>query len=348
MHPSVLLVGNFLSASNCTRAVGEELAVRLANRGYAVRTASGQRARVCRLLDMVATVLRYRAGYRVAQVDVYSGAAFLYAEAVAGLLRLLRKPYVLTLHGGNLPTFGRRWPERVRQLLQAATVVTTPSLYLLERLRHYRGDILLLPNAVDVRAYPFRVRERPQARMVWLRAFDRIYNPDLAPAVLARVAASSANAQLTMIGRDKKDGSLEETKRVAAALQVQGRLTFPGAVPKDDVPTWLAAADVFLNTTDVDNTPVSVLEAMATGLCIVSTNVGGIPYLLEDGRDALLVPPRDPEAMAGAVRRILTEPGLASALSQNARAKAEKLDWSVVLPQWEDLFSNLSRRSSIS
>jgi glycosyltransferase involved in cell wall biosynthesis len=213
MRPSVLLVGNFLSASTCTRAVGEELATRLADQGYPVRTTSSRRARVCRLLDMVATVLRYRARYQVAQLDVYSGAAFLYAEVVAGLLRLLRKPYVLTLHGGNLPTFARRWPQRVRQLLQAATVVTTPSPYLQERLRHYRSDIHLLPNAVDVRAYPYRVRERPRARLVWLRAFHRIYNPDLAPAVLARVAAGVGDARLAMIGPNNGDGTLEKCHR---------------------------------------------------------------------------------------------------------------------------------------
>lgn len=346
MQPSVLLVGNFLSASTCTRAVGEELAVRLADRGYAVRTTSGRRGRVCRLLDMVTTVLRYRACYAVAQVDVYSGAAFLYAEAVAGLLRLLRKPYVLTLHGGDLPTFGRRWPQRVRQLLQAATVVTTPSPYLLERLRHYRSDIRLLPNAVDVRAYPFRLRERPRARMVWLRAFHRIYNPDLAPAVLARVAAGFGDARLTMIGPNKGDGTLEKVRRAAAALQVEDRLTLPGGVAKRDVAAWLDAGDVFLNTADVDNTPVSVIEAMAAGLCIVSTNVGGLPYLLEDEHDALLVPPRNSEAMAQAVERVLHEPGLAARLSRNARAKAEQFDWASILPQWETLLLRVAGASA--
>ena len=95
--------------------------------------------------------------------------------------------------------------------------------------------------------------------------------------------------------------------------------------------------DIFLNTTNVDNTPVSVLEAMACGLCIVTTNVGGIPHLLEHEHDALLVPSDDPAAMAAAVRRILTETGLAARLSHHARAKAERMDWSVVLPQWESL-----------
>jgi glycosyltransferase involved in cell wall biosynthesis len=84
----------------------------------------------------------------------------------------------------------------------------------------------------------------------------------------------------------------------------------------------------------VDNMPVSVLEAMACGLCVISTNVGGIPYLLEHEHDAMLVPPNDPEAMAAAVRRLLHEPELSARLSANARAKAAQCDWSVVLPQW--------------
>jgi glycosyltransferase involved in cell wall biosynthesis len=343
MHRNVLLVGNFLPASLGVQNVGQDLAVHLASAGYSVRTTSSRERRAIRLIDMVRDVWGERRRYETAQIDVFSGNAFVFAEVVSTLLRLLRKPYVLTLHGGDLPSFGRRWPRRVKRLLRNATAVTAPSRYLREQMRGYRDDIRLLPNAVEVSAYPFHIREHPRPRMLWLRAFHRIYNPTLAPAVLARVAASSPNAQLTMIGRDKKDGSLEETKRAAAAFRVQDRLAFPGAVPKDEVPTWLATADIFLNTTDFDNTPVSVLEAMAAGLCIVSTDVGGIPHLLEDGRDALLVPPRDPEAMAEAVRRILNEPGLAATLSQNARAKAEKLDWSVVLPQWEHVFSSLSR-----
>jgi glycosyltransferase involved in cell wall biosynthesis len=346
MRPNVLLIGNFLAGTLGVQSVSAELAVRLASSGYSVRTTSNRRRQAIRLLDMVRDVLGERRRYEVAQIDVFSGPAFVFAEVVSALLTLLGKPYVLTLHGGDLPTFGRRWPRRVERLLRSAPAVTAPSRYLREQMREYRDDIRLLPNAVEVSAYPFHIREQPRPSMLWLRAFHRAYNPKLAPAVLARVAASFPNARLTMIGRDKKDGSLQETKRAAAALQVQGRLAFPGAVPKDDVPTWLAGADVFLNTTDVDNTPVSVLEAMAAGLCIVSTNVGGIPHLLEDGCDALLVPPRDPEAMAEAVQRILTEPGLAAGLSRNARTKAEKLDWSVVLPQWEDLFGSLTRRKS--
>jgi len=112
-------------------------------------------------------------------------------------------------------------------------------------------------------------------------------------------------------------------------------------VRKEDVPEKLADADIFLNTARIDNTPVSVLEAMASGLCVVSTNVGGISYLVRAEREALLVSPNDAEGMAEAVRRIIIEPDLSRRLSYNARRKAEQLDWSIILPRWEKLLSSV-------
>jgi glycosyltransferase involved in cell wall biosynthesis len=211
-------------------------------------------------------------------------------------------------------------------------------------MRPLRADLRLLPNPVSLDAYEFRERASARPRLVWLRSFHDIYNPTLAPKVLARLAAEFPDASLVMVGRDKGDGSFARTRQVAAELGVSGRISFPGGVRKRDVPAWLARGDIFLNTTDVDNTPVSVIEAMASGLCVVSTNVGGVPYLLEDGRDALLVPPGDEEAMAAAVRRVLTDPALAARLSRNARRKAEQFDWSLVMPQWAALLASSAVR----
>jgi glycosyltransferase involved in cell wall biosynthesis len=175
------------------------------------------------------------------------------------------------------------------------------------------------------------------SELVWLRAFHEMYNPMLGPAVLARLISEYPEARLTMIGPDKGDGSLERTRRAAAVLGVSGACRFVGGVEKREVPAWLAKGDIFLNTTNVDNAPVSVIEAQAAGLCVVSTNVGGIPYLLENEKDALLVAPCDARAMAEAVRRLLVEPGLAASLSQNGRLKAERFDWSYIVPEWESL-----------
>ncbi|NIS68854.1 MAG: glycosyltransferase [Proteobacteria bacterium] len=341
-HPGVLIVGTFISNSIANRSVCEDLAARLAASRWAVVTTSSKLSRIPRLLDMVNTIWSKRSEYSVAQVDVYSGLAFVWAEIVCFILRVIGRPYILTLHGGNLPRFARRWPLRVRILLRSAAAVTTPSPYLQNQMKSHCDSPLLLPNALDLSAYRMRLRNQPGPRLVWLRAFHAMYNPTLAPRVVAQLAEEFPDTYLIMIGPEKGDGSLESVQQLAQKLGVPNRICFSGGVSKEEVSGLLDDGDIFLNTTNVDNTPVSVLEAMASGLCLVSTDVGGIPYLLKHEHDALLVPPDGPENMADAVRRILTEPGLAEHLSRNARMKAELFDWSVILPQWKNLFTEIA------
>jgi glycosyltransferase involved in cell wall biosynthesis len=341
LRKSILLIGNFLSLQGANRTMAEEFALRLKNATWSVLTASSYCFRPLRLLDMLWTVLFRRLEYQVAYVEVYSGMAFLWAEVVCQLLDMLRKPYLLTLHGGNLPSFAHRWPSRVRRLLRNANIVTAPSRYLQEELRFYRENIVLISNPLEIKNYRFHLRSTPGPHLVWLRAFHNIYHPEMVPLVIANLRSSFPEIILTMIGPDKKDGSLRETQMLIEKIGLQKNIEIVLGIPKSKVPEYLEDADIFINTTNVDNTPVSVLEAMACGLCVVSTNVGGIPYLLNNEKDALLVPPNDPEAMATAVRRILTEPGLAARLSQNARCKVEQFEWSVILPQWEALFSEI-------
>lgn len=341
---AVLLTGNFLSTSVGSRGVCEELATRLSAAGWRVITASSKRNRVARLADMVATAWGRRGQYAVAQIDVFSGPAFAWAEAVAWTLRRAHKPFVLTLHGGNLPQFAHRWPGRVRHLLEAAAVVTTPSRYLLEAMQSYRAELELLPNALDLEAYPFRLRQAVRPRLVWLRAFNAIYNPALVSRVIARLTGELPDVAATMIGPDKGDGSLAHTQQTAAELGVAERISYAGRVTKADVPGHLARGDIFLNTADIDNAPVSVVEAMACGLPVVSTNVGGIGHLLRDRVDALLVPPDAPAAMADAVRRLVDDPALAARLSAAGRDATMGRDWANLLPCWERLLSAVAER----
>jgi glycosyltransferase involved in cell wall biosynthesis len=341
-QPRILLIDNFLSSTVGNRGVCEDLAVRLRTRGWQVLTTSDKPSRLPRLWDTLRTIWRRRRSYTIAHVAVYSGMAFRLAEAACFALRRAGKPYLATLHGGNLPPFARKNPERVTRLLRSAVAVTAPSRYLIEQMQPYRSDLRFLPNPLDLAHYPFRLRERPEPRLVWLRAFHRIYNPSLAPRVVARLADRFPEVRLTMIGPDKHDGSLSAMQRVAGDLGVAPRITWLGAVPKWEVPCGLEKGDIFLNTTNIDNTPVSVMEAMACGLCVVSTDVGGLPYLLRHEENALLVPSDDPVAMAHAVGRVLAEPGLAARLSRLARREVEPFDWSVVLPQWDRLLAEVA------
>lgn len=338
----ILLVGNFLSAKGKNRGVSEDLACRLSANGWAVVTTSSYTYGLLRLLDMLYTTWCRRLEYDVAHIDVFSGNAFYWSEAVAYSLRLLKKPIVLTLRGGNLPIFAKRRPIRMNRLLNLATTVTAPSNYLLEAMQQFRNDVILLSNPLDLDKYPFRLRSNPQPKLVWLRAFHKIYRPELTLFVLKELFHNHPNAFLNMIGPDKGDGSLQKVLAIVEELTINQSVQFSGKIPKNEVAKWMNTGDIFLNTSDVDNTPISVIEAMACGLCIISTNVGGIPYLLDHEHNALLVPPNNPSAMVKAVNRVLTEEGLAEKLSRNARVKSEQFDWSIILPKWKSLFEDVA------
>jgi glycosyltransferase involved in cell wall biosynthesis len=337
----LLIVGVFVSAWRPYRGVCEDLAAQLSECGSSLVTTSRKKSRFLRIVDMLVTTWRHRGAYAAAQVDVYSGWAFVWAEAVCRLLQWLKKPYILSLHGGNLPTFASLHPKRVRKLLNSAAAVTVPSGYLLSGLRDFREDVRLIPNPIAIERYPFRLRRPLQPRLIWLRAFHDLYEPVLAPRVLAQLLGDHPDATLTMVGPDRGDGSYLRTQSEAAHMGVANRVEFVGGVTNADVPRWLNLGDIFLNTARVDNTPVSVMEAMACGLCVVSTNVGGIPELLEDEQDALLVPVGDVPRMTAAVLRLLADGVLAERISIAARRKAERLDWKRILPLWTNLFESI-------
>ncbi|MDA1313255.1 MAG: glycosyltransferase family 4 protein [Acidobacteria bacterium] len=338
-----LFVGNLLSATLGNRGVCEDLTEGLRRRGWRLVTTSSRPGRVARLADMLATSWRKRRLYAVAHVDVFSGPSFLWAEAVCVLLRLIGRPYVLTLHGGNLPAFAHLNPVRVRRLLRSAAAVTTPSPYMVRRLKEYRDDIELLPNAVDPRQFSFRHRPNPGPKLIWLRAFHWDYNPQLAVETVAVLKDQFPGVELLMYGADRGDGSLAATRQAAQRLGVARHVRISGAAPFSEVPRRLDEADIFLNTTDCESFGVSVVEAAAAGLCIVSTNAGALPSIWSDGDDALLVPQRDPAAMAAAVRAILVEPGLGGLLSSNARRSAGRFERESILTRWEGLLNRAGR-----
>ena len=338
---AILFIGNHLSRLNQNPSLTEELSQKLEVIGWGVLLSSRRQNKILRLMDMAGTILIKSRQYDIAEVDVFSGQAFLWAEFCTSLLCLQKKPVVLTLHGGNLPEFSAKHPNRVRKLLKKAAIITVPSRYLHETMKQYRADLRIISNAIDINQYQYSQKINPRPELIWLRAFHKMYNPELAIHVLHQLHQEFPTMKLVMVGPDKGDGSLQSAINLVSDYGFEYFVQFPGSVSKTEVPVWLNKGDIFLNTTNVDNTPVSVIEAMACGLCVVSTNVGGIPYLIDNGSDGILTSPDNLEEMAEAVKSLLINPSLASEISKNAREKVEEFDWSKVIPLWEDIFESL-------
>jgi len=232
-------------------------------------------------------------------------------------------------------------------VLRRADAIVAPSAYLVEQLglaarAANRGEnhIRVIANILEIEQYPYRHRATVRPRLLWMRTFHEVYHPQLAVEALAHLRRTHPEATLTMAGQDK--GLLEAVVALALEYGLSDAVRFPGFLDAPAKAREFATHDIYLNTNRVDNMPVSVVEAMAFGLPVVATAVGGIPYLLRDGATALLTPDGDATAMADAVRRLLAEPGLAGALSAAGRDLAGSCAWEATRPQWLKLFEEIA------
>jgi glycosyltransferase involved in cell wall biosynthesis len=300
--------------------------------GYQVVRASAVKRPITRTAHQILSLLRWRR-LDVTVIAVFSGPSFFIAEFGSFLARhVVRSKVVLFLHGGNLGVFSADHPARVRRAFARADLVLAPSEFLARTFRDAGFDVRVIPNVLALERYRYVERASARPQLMWMRTFHEHYDPLMAVDVLARVAEVHADATLTMGGADH--GLLEATRARAVELGVLDRITFAGYLDAAAKADAFASHDVFLNTNRVDNMPVSVLEAAASGLVPVATAVGGIPSLLTDDHDSRLVPAGDVEAMVAAVLDLLADDERYARLSRGARALAERSGWPAVHQRW--------------
>jgi glycosyltransferase involved in cell wall biosynthesis len=331
----LLYLGNQLSHKGQTPTSIETLGRFLETEGYSVYKASSKKNQGLRLLDMLFSVFEFRLKTGVILIDTYSTLGFWFAYLSGLLASKLHISYIPILRGGDLPKRLESHPRQCQQLFGKAKVNVAPSAYLMHHFQRVGyTNLVYIPNTIELKNYEFKQRQELRPHFLWVRSFAKLYNPMLAVQVLEQLLKTYPKAKLSMVG-PFKDDSIEECKAYAEAHRLP--VTFTGGMKKEDWLDYAKDFDVFINTTNVDNTPVSVMEAMALGLPVVSTNVGGIPFLLDDGIDALLVKPNRIEDFTKAVLQLLEHPDLAAQLSKAGRKKVEHFDWEVVKEKWESV-----------
>lgn len=333
---TILYIGNKLSAHGYTPTSIETLGAFFAEEGYVMHYASDKKNQLLRFLDMAWAVVRLGTKVEYVIIDTYSTSSFWYALLVSQLCRLFSLKYIPILHGGNLPQRLDKSPAVSKMIFNHSYKNVAPSGYLKDAFdKRNFPNVVFIPNTIHLSDYPFlaeRVVDAP--KMLWVRSFASLYNPKMAVDVLKALQKDYPAAALCMVGPDK-DGSLEETKKYGDEQGVA--VTFTGRLSKE---AWVALSkeyNVFINTTSFDNTPVSVIEAMCLGLPVVTTNVGGIPFLLEDHKTALLVDDKAVAKMTSAVKALTADAVLRSRIVNDGRAYVEGFDWKRVKEQWKDL-----------
>jgi len=297
---------------------------------------SDKNNQVFRLLDMCYAIYRKRRGTDIILIDTFSTTSFYFAYITSQLARLFKIPYIPILHGGNLPHRLDTSKNMADAIFRSSYRNVAPSGYLKAEFEKRDFDALLIPNTLNIREYPFKLRSKLRPRLLYVRAFAKIYNPCLAIRVLAELKKHYPCAKLCMVGPDK-DGTLREILDLVETLNLKDDVEITGVLSKEQWHRKSTEYDVFINTTDFDNTPVSVMEVMALGLPVVSTNVGGVPFLIDDAVDGILVERNNTAAMVRAIVYLLGAPDVVSKMVLNARAKVEGFDWDVVRAKWIDV-----------
>lgn len=339
----ICFVGNMLGKNaGFVTTQGQIVADLLAAEDCDITCVSSKINRAARLLEIVWTLIKKHRNFDAVVLEVYSGLSFIIADAASFLCVIFNLPLIMVLHGGNLPEFIKNHPRRTKRTLRRAHFLAAPSEFLAEKIGEHGFEIRVIPNVLNLENYPFRERGEIKPRLVWMRSFHEIYNPQMAIEVLAELCRTVPAATLTMAGRDK--GLENKIKQTARKLGVSEAVRFAGFFDETKKREEFAAADIYINTNRIDNMPVSVVEAAAFGLPVVATRVGGLPYLIADGENGLLVENENVGEMVAAIQNLLENPGLTRKISRGGRLLAGRSAWSAVRRDWEKLFAEVGEK----
>ena len=273
-------------------------------------------------------------------IHVFSASylSFVLAPTPAMLIaRLFRRRIVLNYHSGEAADHFTRWPSAVRTARLAHAIVVQ-SDYLVGVFAGFGLQATAVHNAIDIEDFPFRERAHLRPTCFCNRNFEANYNLPCVLKAFRAIQARRPDATLVLAG----DGSRRpEVERLIGELQLRN-VRLLGSVPPNRMPSLYNDADLFLNGSDVDNMPLSILEAFACGLPVVTTDAGGIPRIAEHERTALMVPRGDADALAAAALRLLDDDYLALQLSRNGFTESRKYQWERVRDGWLDVYARLA------
>lgn len=289
----------------------------------------------------VATLIKEIPRYDVIHIFSASYLSFVIAPTPAILIsKLARKKIVLNYHSGEAADHLLRW-KSARRTIRLVDEIAVPSRYLADVFKRFGFQSRPIYNFIDTTL--FRFRERSPFRPVFLsnRNLEPMYNVACVIRAFAIISRRCPEARLIIAGDGSERAALES---LVSSLHLDN-VTFLGQVAPQDMPELYDSADVFLNASEIDNMPLSIIEAFASGLPVVTTDAGGIPYIVTNEVNGLLVECRDHEALASSAIRLVEEDGVASRVAGKARLDCESYTWPSVREEWLALYFDLRREA---
>ena len=257
-------------------------------------------------------------------------------------------PYITTLHGSDVTILGSDPSyEPINTLsIEKSDAITTVSQYMVDEAKNTLGieeKIHVIPNFVDHEAFrpaPCRILYSPRPcgiTLVHVSNFRQVKRVDDLIYSMCVITKKEPNAQLILVGDGPERPRIE---RLIDKLDLRKNITVTGY--RSDVAEVINCADALVLCSETENAPLTILEGMSCGLPIIGTRVGGIPELVQDGVNGLLVPPKSPEDIAEAALRLAADKELLTKMGVKARETVlERYTKEKVLRQYLDVYESI-------
>jgi L-malate glycosyltransferase len=272
-------------------------------------------------------------------VHIFSASytSFLLAPLPAWLVaKALGKKTLINYRSGEARDHLQRSPI-ARHVLSKGDLLVVPSGYLVDVFCEFGLQAQIVPNVIDLSQFQYRKRIPLRPHLICTRGFHPYYGIDIVVRAFAEVQKIYPQAQLDLAGR----GDLEKSIRNLVKSLRLSNVNFLGAVSRQDIGRVYDASDIFVNASNLDNMPVSVLEAFAAGTPVATTEPEGMKYIVTHERTGLLSPPGNSFALAKNILRLLQEPDLAARLAQNALEESRQYHWQSVRDRWQTIYAGL-------
>jgi glycosyltransferase involved in cell wall biosynthesis len=306
-----------------------------------VRFVRGGRA-LFRLIPFFCQLWRAAGRVQLFHVMANSGWAWhLFAAPAVWVAKLRRVPVILNYRGGDAAEFFRRSFFWIRPTMWMSDQRIVPSGYLQQVFQSFGLPAEIVPNIIDLNRFTPRSRSSfcsDTAHLIVARNLEPLYDIPTALRALAIIREKRPATRMTVAGSGPER---EKLVLLAHELGVTSCVEFTGSLDNRQMAELFSNADVFVNASLHDNMPISFLEALASGVPIVSTDVCGIPFLVEHQKSALLVSPRDPVAMAGAILHLLENPTCAEQLTRTGWDLVQQYSWYRVRPRLLNIYFEL-------
>ncbi len=339
-----------LQLYECLKGRGGEVILVRTNDPYRpdiVRHIKGIRA-LFRLIPYLFQLWNVAGRVEVMHVLANSGWSWhLFAAPAVWIARLRNTPVIVNYRGGEAESFFHSSWRVVEPTLNKASLIVVPSGFLEAVFAKWNIEAKVIPNILDLERFDAS-RQKDMShnnvtRIVVTRNLEAIYDVATVIRAFAIINQQVANARLIIAGSGPE---MDALKFLVSELELEGTVEFTGRISNVQIAELYKDANLMLNASLVDNSPNALIEAMASGVPVVSSNVGGIPYLVEDGKSGLLVPAKSPEVLARAAIRVLNDDVLRESLVDQGRKVAKRFDKNSVLQMLENEYRTLAGRSA--